>query len=542
MGLFKSVSMPDGVISTDINTRCVSSLTGVDTNTGSRLLPVSTLTKAHSIGMPYFLAKGIFNENFTWNTWFGGVQQNILVGDSEDAEITGSVILLVGSNRSCLIENFKLNNISINIGCIRKCVVKGILTGQLGAGAMITWPLMYNFIKTFNLANYGGYSNSNNDFVIVSQNTIYDFNNYCSSTRNVILNSIFINCVDLYNYTSRSTILNIPIFQYCLFRKATIWKWNGAVIPINYGTYGNVVGDYMGDVISGLYAFANSMVAGQDKNYFLAMIPSTNSSNIFYVDVNGQTCKVVEDRPSILGSKKIFNRYVGDNPVDYSLYLSSDNVALTMSDQLSYVGCYKANAKVLTFGEVMHVNADGSDDLVTVPDMLISDGNGKFHVSTADSVQIRNRVRSDVFNFKRGFNLTAFQSQMKSGLGSRFSMGKFQPYNITDAPTLPQESIEILPYDDAVTPSAFPRFSGMFNGECKMWYHNTGAKINQPVLFNDLQSFFAITTDKSLAEYGTWAVTNADFETYLLSSKTGVALRNIPVYYGRIELNLNYHI
>lgn len=516
MGLFKN---------TGPFSKYVSPLTGSDSNGGTITSPYATINKA---GTNSILLNGKTNEN---------VLSVNVTGDGPSAEITGTVGVNQAYYMGSTFVNVRLGTTYGAVNCFG-CVVSEIKNGTGdGRGGH---NMQNSFIGTYSDSFYEGEDQSRTSLHL--NNTIFNFNNYqAQSTAKVMRNNIFINCVDLYNYSALN-IACYPIFKYCLFRKATVWKWNGVTIPINYGNYGNTAGDYMADVISGLYAFANSMVSGQDKNYFLAMIPSSNSSNIFYVDVNGQTCKVVEDRPSIPGSKKIFNRYVNDSPVDYSLFLSSDNVALTMSDQLSYVGCYKANTKVLTFGEVMHVNADGSDDLATVPDMLISDSNGKFHVSTADSVQIRNRVRSDVFNFKRGFNLTAFQSQIKSGLGSRFSMGKFQPYNITDAPTLPQESIEILPYDDENTPSAFPRFSGMFNGECKMWYHTTGAKINQPVLFNDLQSFFAITTDKSLAEYGTWAVTNADFETYLLSSKTGVTLRNIPVYYCRIELNLNYHI
>lgn len=540
MGLFKIYSTPETIgggtttpaksIVNDANAVFVNSITGLDTNTGIRSSPFATISKASSYSKIIVII-GQFNENISTI----GYNNTFIIGDSECANIVGSLNL--GAYQGCPIYGIKTKGVVAPAGCnIIKCIIDGTLSGALNSTQ--PFDVRNNFIDTLSIIRWGqdGAYNFNN-------NTILNFNNYAiGNTYNIVLNSIILTSVDLFNFTSRSNTVNYPIFRNCLFRKAIVWKWNGVVIPINFGTYGNVAGDYIADVISGLYAYASAMASGQDKTYFLAMIPTANSSNIFYVGANGQTCKVVEDRPSVIGSKKIFNRYVNDSPVDYSLYLSGDNVALSMSDQLSHVGCYKANAKVLTFGVVMHVNVDGSDDLVTIPDMLISDGNGKFHVSTADSVQIRNRVRSDVFNFKRGFNLTAFQSQMKSGLGSRFSMGKFQPYNITTSPTLPQESIEILPYNDENTPSAFPRFSGMFNGECQMWYHTTGAKINQPVLFNDLQSFFAITTDKSLAEYGTWAVTNADFETYLLSSKTGVALRNIPVYYGKIELNLNYHI
>lgn len=520
MGLFKN---------TEPFSKYVSPLTGSDSNVGDRTNPYQTITKALSVSN-VILLNGKTTENIMKSS---GVN---ITGDSEFAELAGVNVLSSSVDGYAILTDLKANDVSFNGGNINRCKITAL---HIFGGYQNLIAFYNNFIVDFDTTQMG---TSSGNF---SNNTFYNFTNKLNPYNYLGIyarNCIFINSIDLYNYTSRNYVVNIPIFQYCLFRKATIWKWNGSVIPINYGNYGNTAGNYMADVISGLYAFANSMVSGQDKNYFLAMIPSANSSNIFYVDVNGQTCKVVEDRPSIPGSKKIFNRYVNDSPVDYSLFLSSDNVALTMSDQLSYVGCYKANAKVLTFGEVMHVNADGSDDLVTVPDMLISDGNGKFHVSTVDSVQIRNRVRSSVFHFKRGFTLDGFQSQMKSGLASRFSLGKFQPYNITDAPTLPQESIEVIPYDDAVTPSAFPRFSAMFNDKVQMWYHTAGAKKDLPVLFNDLLAYFAIVTDKSLAEYGTWAVTNADYETFALSTKANVKLQNVPVYFAQVEINLNYHV
>lgn len=518
MGLFKN---------TGAFSKYVSPLTGSDSNAGTITSPYATITKASSGGNSILL-NGKTNENVSYVN---------VIGDGIYAEITGIVGLNQAYYTGSTFVNVRLGVVNASVNCF-SCVVSEIKNGNTdGRGGH---DMQNSFISVYSDVFYEGIEQLRSSLHF--NNTIFNFNNYqAQPLAKVMRNNIFINSVDLYNYSARN-IACYPIFKYCLFRKATIWKWNGAVIPINYGNYGNTAGNYMADVISGLYTYANAMTAGADKNYFLAMIPSANSSNIFYVDINGQTCKVIEDRPSIAGSKKIFNRYVDDAPVDYSLFLDKDNVALTMSDQMSYVGCYKANADVLTFGNVVNVNADGTDDLATTPDMLIADGNGKFHVSSADSIQTRNRVRSNVFTFKRGFSLVGFQSQMRSGLGSRFSIGKFQPYNITNAPTLPQESIEVIPYDNATTPSAFPRFSAMFNDVCQMWYHTTGAKVGQPVLFNDLLSFFAITTDKNLTEYGTWAVTNADYETYLLSAKTGVILKNVPVNFAKVEINLNYYV
>ena len=54
------------------------------------------------------------------------------------------------------------------------------------------------------------------------------------------------------------------------------------------------------------------------------------------------------------------------------------------------------------------------------------------------------------------------------------------------------ESIEILPYDDANTPSAFPKFSAPLMGECKLLYYTSagatryGKTAGNPVLFGDL--------------------------------------------------------
>lgn len=512
MGLFKRIN---------ISVSKYVSFTGSDANTGTISSPYATITKAASIPAPV-LFTGIIIDNPT--------MARSVYGDNSECYINGN-LNIASAGSSLLVSLFRVNNITIMGTACDRLVVLNSLYGY--NQTRTDCPITSCFIQSLKLSDLGYLDNS----CIVSNNTIINYYNYLNSIRNCIKNSVFTTSVDLYNFTARN-VLYYPIFQNCLFRKSTIWKWNGVTIPINYGTYGNTVGDYMSDVISGLYAYASAMGTGADKTYFLAMIPTTNSSNIFYIDTYGQTCKVIEDRPSVGDSIQIFNRYVADSPVDYSLSLSSTNPALTMSDQQSYVGCYMANASVLSFGDVINVNTDGTDDLGTTPDMLISDGNGKFHVSVVDSVQIRNRVRSNVFNFKRGFNLTSFQSQIKSGLSSRFSIGKFQPYNVTDAPTLPMESLEVIPYDTLTTPSAYPKFSANFNGVCQIWYKTSD---NTPLLFSELLGL-GITTDKDLDEYGSYAVSNADYETYTLSTTSGVTLKNVPVYFAQVEINLNYYV
>lgn len=606
MGLFKTYSY-NGTILTDTNTVYVSSLVGIDTNTGTRVSPVSTITKAASLMTAtkcFILANGLFLENATVGN---GLNYSYFIADNNyttvqlltmtDSYLGARVLQIYKSKISTLqfSGNINANNCEITT-----------VSGTIGAlNSTYFSKITGCFIENYNLTVLEDLIYS-----IVYNNTILSFKNYIvSNSLNSVRNSIFVNSVDLYNFSSRTYTTVYPIFKYCLFRKATVWKWNGAVITINYGTYGNATGDYMADVISGLYAYANAMSTGTDKTYFLSMIPSSTTSNIFYIGAYGQSCKVVEDRPSIGGSIKIFNRYVNDIPVDYSLWLNSTNVATTMSDINSNVGCYQANADVLVWSSVVNVNTDGTDDTGTTSDMLIYDQNGQFHASSADSVQIRNRARSNVFNFKRGVTFMGLQSQMKSGLGSRFSFGKFQLYNTTTALTLPMESIEVIPYDSPTLVSAFPRFSAMFNDVCKMWYISSA---NTPILFSQLSSLmttllgnsgitltnaansgaftasasvaakiaigdtltisgqtvkvltvgtttfttevvtaantnssaytFGIYTDKNLTEYGAWAVTNADYESLRMSSLSGITLKNIPVYYAMLEINLNYYV
>jgi len=515
MGLFKNTGEFISYVST---------LTGSDSSIGDRINPYQSITKALSIS-PYMLLNGKSIENISIGS---GVN---ITGDNELAELAGINILSAHNDGFAYLKNLKANDISCNGCSIVKCNITSL---HIYDGYQSLLAFYGNFIINLDATQLGESSGT------FANNTICNFvnkNNSFSGVHKYMLNTIIVNSIDLYNFTSRDYLSRIPIFKYCLFRKATIWNWNNVAVPINYGTYGNEIGDYMADVISAWYEFAQTITDATDKAYCMAMFPTPHTSTVFYVTPGiGQTCKVVDD--SIY---PIFNRYVDGEPVDYTLRLDGNNVALTMSDQNSYVGCHHASTDVITFGDVVNVNEDGSDDLVTPSELLINTGNGKFHANQY-TTQTRNRVRSTVASCPRGFSFLGMQSSLKSGLDSLLYFGKKQPFNVTDAPTIPQESVEIIPYDLIDTPSEFPRFSAMFNGTCQMWYYTEGAKNNLPVLFNDLFPSFEIPTDKSLAEYGTYAVTNADYETFLLSSKTGVALRNIPIRFFKRELNLNYSI
>ena len=592
MGLFKTYYHPyTGAVLTNANTKFVCPLTGNDsTGSGTRENPYATLTKAGTVQV---LLRGQTNENYAIGA------ASVLIGDGEDAYVNGTISGAQALN--CL--NVKILTSQIGAmsggGTYLKCIVTTF--GTKASSIYSSFGIVSNnFITNYQNCRHGILNSTVVTFV---NNTISNYFNCLNiNTENTIINSIFCSVVDLYNYNSRATVTYIPLFKNCLFRKSVIWKWNSNIIPINWGTYGNAVGDYMADVISAMYAYTGTVTAGTDRTYFSAMFPSASTSNIFFVGDNGQTNKVVDD-----SVYPIFNKYNGTVPVDYSLKLDSSNIALYMSDTNSYVGCYQANVGGMVFGTIYDVDSNGNNTGNT-PDMLVKDTDGSFYASNS-SVQIRNRVQTNVLTFPRGFKIAGLQSQLTSGMASRFFFGKFQPYSTTGTPTLPIETVEVIPYDDATTPSAFPRFSASFNDIVQMWYHKYGAgtvsnasggitvtgvgtaflttfqigqkiyiggevrtvsaigtntsmttdawttahsagsayssvpvaKIDTPILFNDLSNY-GITTDKSLTEYGAWAVTNADYEYYLLSSKTGVALQNIPIAYLKLELNLNYAV
>jgi len=90
------------------------------------------------------------------------------------------------------------------------------------------------------------------------------------------------------------------------------------------------------------------------------------------------------------------------------------------------------------------------------------------------------------------------------------------------------ESIEILPYDDANTPSAFPKFSAPLMGECKLLYYTSagatryGKTAGNPVLFGDLSVANMVTDfgniNNQLAIYNGYAISNADQEFFTLAN------------------------
>jgi hypothetical protein len=374
----------------------------------------------------------------------------------------------------------------------------------------------------------------------VSNNTfkMYKFNQHHYLQPRTIYNSIF-QKVDLYPFEFTAQTYQFS-FANCLFSTETEWYWNGTIIPITYNGTHNFQ-----NLVDSLTAFANGLANSTHKTWLLTLL-----NGLFKTDVNGQTNRVVNAI-----TYPIFNLYNPENRivVDYSLNIANNNVALNMGDVSAgakYVGAFMPNvggeyttSNKVSWQTPINVNPDGTDDEIEGDILVLGDiieqSEFKEIIISQFRTQTRNRLKTNVFRFGDLRKFCGVQCSMKSAIDLGFYYGKNQPYNSNQKPL---ESFEIVQYDNLTTPSTTkPTFSAPTGGECKMWYWVLGtAKENQPVLFNDLVDL-GITTNKSLSEYGTWAITTADSESNQLKAMTTlVELKDIKLSYAQLVLNINY--
>jgi len=501
MGIFRIYYHPkSNIVLTNTNTKFVSTIVGLNTNPGPRELPYATLTKAIS-------AMGTASSIVLSGPTIENISSYVdIIGDNVSADING----ICNGSYTANLYNLRVLEVTGNYGEVKNCFVTRKGLGSYGQNS-------FNFVESSSRA--ASYSNGD------SNTTFLNFDNWTDSTGMIQDSNIYVSMIDLF---PRVALSCYPIFKYCLFRKTTVWKWNGEIIPDT----DNI--NSIPELLSSLTNYATNTLSGTSQTYMRLLIDTS-----FYSDISiGQTNKIVDD--SIY---PIFNRYNVDGSIsDYTLNVNGNNIALYMANPTlldhQYVGCYKPNisgefsSNPLVFGDINNVNSDGSDDLVTTPDLLISNGKVGFYASQ-DSIQTRNRTRSNVLSYARGMKPGGGQAQLKSGLIDRFYFGKNRTFTTSSVPC---ESVEIIPYDSLTQISSYPRYSTPFNDICQIWYH---IDANVPVLFNEL-SELGVISDINLTEYGNWAVTNADNESFDLNFITGVTLRPQVIVYIKIELNLNY--
>lgn len=241
-------------------------------------------------------------------------------------------------------------------------------------------------------------------------------------------------------------------------------------------------------------------------------------------------------------------------PLDYSLNSDLENEALFAGNLGGYVGALKPQYKRLNTNSdsPINVNADGSDT-VDAGTLLVKNANET--ITFATSTQTWNRIKSNAtLAIPNGQLFNGLQNLSYDGSPFGTYIGKYQ--NLMDSTPIsegtalipgewykvindtseditksivynniyympdrflkavgtqsftlvnagsgtylkrllvaPFESIEVFPYDDETTPSAFPKFSAPLFGDCKLLFYTlAGATryskvMGNPVLFSDL--------------------------------------------------------
>ena len=580
---FPLIYAPDGTLLTTSNCAYCCSFIGSDANAGTKELPYGTLTKSVASGKQYIYPVGTFIENVT--TFNNSVFSTYL----GSCYFSGSVTIS-GNTASRRIDNIIFNSCSNTVGSSMYNCQFTFLSGLYQDASSISGSSNLH-AKTYNAIGMG------NDIRVFSNLTAGVFKNYLSSSSyNTLYNGLIYEVMDLYNYTAL-TVSVYPIFTNSLLRKSLVWKWNGVIVPITYtAATGNLATDsaqWKTDIFNSLTTYYNTLSTSTSKTYLASIL--SNWSAIF-----PSTTMVVDD----INCCPIFNLYSSGAPVDYSLKISTTNPALTMSSVNSYVGAYKASiTPTYDLTTLKELDSNGNETSNT-PDILVLGTNGSLYPSPS-ATQFRNRVKTNLVVYPRGYSFDGVQSLLTSGLAARYGYGKYQSYTTSYTP---QESVEIEPKNADGSDSTFPKFSAKLNGVTQMWYHQYGtgtvaittggvitgtgtafltqfvvgqpfyvgneghvvtsitsntvmnvaswsvavaagakyasvptSKINTPVLFSDLASYYAISSDLNMTEYGTWAVTNADYDSYYLNQKTGVQLTSIVLFVFKFIININYY-
>lgn len=471
----------------DGNTFFVDSINGSDSNPGTREAPRKTI-----------IASWDKTNNVIRGNFYGEFECLYLIGE-------GNYIENLNTSHSSDIYNVVVNNLTYAnaLGKIYNCVIKNSLQTNFN------WSVTILILKNTLIINYKcGYIWNESD---CTNNTFVNLHNCIGHIdAKEMYNSIIVKSFELYNTVS-TEVSKILIFKHCLFLKTVQFKWKGSVIPV---VYGETPANWISDLKTSLTTFAQSL-AGDEKAYLEAMIASSfDNTNRIYDD----------------SGKTLFCKYNNDEIIDYSL--SKDcGFPLTMSSQNNYVGAYNVGLPSPELTGIYDVDANG-DNTSNTPDLLLHE-NGTF-TSNINSTQLHNRAEFAVEHFPRGFSFSGFQSYFATGLANRVYIGKKQTL---DQNNLPIETVEIIPYDNPTTPSVnYPRFSAELTGKTEMFYL---VSENRPLLFNDLSSI-GIVTDKDLTLYGDWAVTTADYESFLLKDLSTVTTKRILIFYFKKEINMHY--
>jgi len=569
--LFKTIWIPnaDGTDSTtpcnNSNTAFVHTYLGDDlTGDGTRENPYRTVNKASQKSKSYIVFRGVVNEY---------VSGGNLIGDDINQMVINSNYTIYANCSRLTFDIYKSN----------------------------TWYLTYNSILVLNY--YTGISHTSPSYCLLKEVFSYDGgfikSVYCtidrfyyytgdvSSAKNDIIFGTF----------NASVSTNIYTLSYIVFPSSCVFKYNGNPLP-------SITWTNDPKANTGLLRAA----------YVTAGMSQTNANSLFWKDSFGnETCQVVWEQRNGGTLPNIFNKYNADGTIaDFTLNPDPHNVALWASDIGGYVGCFKPATTISMADPIINVNADGTDDTAAGTLLQYSGGNLVFNNL---ATQTWNRMRSANVTFvPNGSKFKGSGSMSKDGSPFGTYIGKYQylidTVKINPGDTLtvgnwykvfndisksidnailynnaqylpeytfqcisgittfsllnsgsgtyvkriiadPMESVEILPYDNPTTPSAFPPFSAPLMGEVKLLFYTAagatryGKTTGSPVLFGDLVNVnfatdFPTLVNNKIAYYNNYAISNADQEYGVLSLNTTYFTVAIPTLsYFKTEINVH---
>jgi len=487
-----------GTLLTDLNTLYIDSEEGNDSNPGTRALPKKSLTQPYVATITTFVIRGLFNES---PIFLVENNRKYIIGDL-NTKING--ILNFQGNATITGSGYSIYNVKIN-------QITSMVGG--GYGNYNETRLLKSFVELYTNTNAlvnrlfaidsilldvrgGIFSQNHSSHVTFGDVFLFYSNSY--SAFKIIEKSLFTGTINIPVWDPASVYIK---FNHCVFRKQCRWRYNNIDIPITWTNPEN----YLNDLKNSMIAYAATLTNVQQRDGLINFANTAFGANIFIYD-------------DITPNVRLFNRYDAfGNVIDYSLNLHKDNPALYITEDWQYTGALRAKQNIV-FNSPREINDNGTE--TGNSGTLLVNGVDEDIFIDLTSLQKRNRMQTNVISMQPGDMFTQWMSDFVASNSTGIYLGAKQ--TITGA-LFPINGIVVTPYDTLRIPSAFPKFLAPLNSRAEIAYLN-----GNPVKFNDLAGM-GITTNKNLAECGTWAVSNACHEWSSVMEVAGVSA-NRPVF------------
>jgi len=496
-----------GTLLTDVNTLYIDADEGDDSNPGTRALPKKLLTQPYVATITTYVIRGKFNESPVFKL---DMTRKYILGDL-NTEINGvidfqGVAGAHGAGYSIFnIKTYQINALSpSNLGIFNETILKNCVVELY-----TTSNSLYNRLSASNslfLDVRGGLWTQNH----INYVTLRDVFLFSVSGKEltIIEKSLFCGTINIPIWNTTEVIIKL---NSCVIRKQCKWRYNGIEIPVTWTTPLN----FLNDLKNSMIAYATTLTNVQQRDGLINFANTAFGANIIIHD---------DDTPNV----RLFNRYdATGNVIDYSLNLHKDNPALYITEDWQYTGALRAKQNIV-FNSAREINDNGVEtgDAGT---LLVNGVDEDIFIDLTSS-QKRNRMQTNVIAMQPGDMFTQWMSDFVASNSIGIYLGAKQTITVA---LFPINGIVVTPYDTQTTPSAFPKFLTPLNSRAEIAYLN-----GNPVKFNDLAGM-GITTNKNIAECGTWAVSNACHEWSSVMEITGVTANRPLFRYFILELIAN---